>query len=378
MPGIMQDYFQQNMFKDVPNSSLQLSFAGTIMEFFTYASGPIAQALASRFGYTPVIILGVFLMTLGFEMAGFTSQIWHLYLTQGLLFGMGEGLLFVIAMGLVPQWFTRRRGLATGLTACGSGLGGLVFPFVVSPINNTLGVNWTYRILGFLMLGLNIITIIVVKPKYPQPKESHEKQPVRKVFDFEIFKNANYLLWMLASVIQISGFFVPVFFLPSYATSLGASSTQSSAVISVLMAFSFLGRILVGYVGDLIGRLNAHIIFVLLSGICAFLMWTFATSYGVLMAFAVVFGFFSPSYYSLFSPITAMVVGMEKLPTAITFLLLSNGISVFSPSIASAIQGVATEPFITYKMWTGAVYIVGGLLLICLKLRMAKSPWEKL
>lgn len=71
----MQDYFQQSMFKDVPNSSLQLSFAGTIMEFFTYASGPIAQALASRFGYTPVIVLGVFLMTLGFEMAGFTSQV---------------------------------------------------------------------------------------------------------------------------------------------------------------------------------------------------------------------------------------------------------------------------------------------------------------
>lgn len=73
-----------------------------------------------------------------------------------------------------------------------------------------------------------------------------------------------------------------------------------------------------------------------------------------------------------------MVVGMEKLPTAITFLLLSNGISVFSPSIASAIQGAASEPFITYKMWTGAVYIVGGLLLVCLKLRMANSPWQKL
>lgn len=64
------------------------------------------------------------------------------------------------------------------------------------------------------MLGLNIITIIVVKPKYPQRREGHDKQPTRKVFDFEIFKNVNYLIWMLASVVQISGFFVPVFFLP--------------------------------------------------------------------------------------------------------------------------------------------------------------------
>lgn len=45
-------------------------------------------------------------------------------------------------MGILPQWFTKRRGLATGLASSGSGIGGLVLPFILTAVNNTLGIGW--------------------------------------------------------------------------------------------------------------------------------------------------------------------------------------------------------------------------------------------
>lgn len=138
----------------------------------------------------------------------------------------------------------------------------------------------------------------------------------------------------------------------------------------------------------------------MIAGLSCLLIWTFAESYGVLMAFAVVFGFFCASYFSLrkyfscgrncsmerdelifttsilftVSPITATIIGMERYPTAISVLLLSNVISVYGPSIASAVEStVRPQPYLTYKVFTGVVYLLGFLLLVVLKLRMTKS-----
>ncbi|KAI9496816.1 hypothetical protein BDB00DRAFT_785259 [Zychaea mexicana] len=68
---------------------------------------------------------------LGLELAGFTSQIWHLYLTQGVLFGLGSAFLYVSALSVPSQWFNKRRGLGLGIVTYGAGVGGVVLPFVI-------------------------------------------------------------------------------------------------------------------------------------------------------------------------------------------------------------------------------------------------------
>lgn len=118
-------------------------------------------------------------------------------------------------MGVTPQWFNKRRGLAMGLASGGSGIGGLVLPFILTPINNSLGIGWGYRILGFICLGCDVISCLIVKPKYPQRRKKNEKKfSLRDVFNFEVLKDSNYVLWVVASMIALSGFFVPYFFFP--------------------------------------------------------------------------------------------------------------------------------------------------------------------
>lgn len=45
-------------------------------------------------------------------------------------------------MGIAPLWFNKKRGFALGLASGGSGIGGLVLPFIISPLNEKLGIAW--------------------------------------------------------------------------------------------------------------------------------------------------------------------------------------------------------------------------------------------
>ncbi|KAI8096592.1 major facilitator superfamily domain-containing protein [Halteromyces radiatus] len=372
--GVMQEYYQENYFGT--SQQLNLSFVGTIALIFTNICGPLAQILTSMWGYRIVMIIGTLCVSLGLILAGFSSQIWHLYLTQGILFGIGASLMYCTIMGVAPLWFNRRRGIALGITASGSGIGGLVIPFIMTPINESLGPGWTYRILGFICLACDLVAVILVRPRVPVPRQ---RKRLGDIIQLNVLKDGNFLLFCIGSMVALLGYFIPYFFLPSYATLIGLSKLQGSALVAVSSACNFIGRILAGLCADRIGKVNTNIIFTVLGGLSSFLIWTFATNYGTLMAYSVVFGLFCGSYFALLSPITAQLLGFERFPTGLSTMLISNVVSVFGPNIASAIEnGVSAPPYFTYKMFSGAAYITGALILCILKLRLSRNIFAKL
>jgi MFS family permease len=72
------------------------------------------------------IILGIkILAPLSLICASFTTEFWQLYLTQGLMYGVGGAMGFQPAMMIPAQYLRRNRSLAAGISICGSGIGGL-------------------------------------------------------------------------------------------------------------------------------------------------------------------------------------------------------------------------------------------------------------
>ncbi|KAL0138423.1 major facilitator superfamily domain-containing protein [Mucor lusitanicus] len=373
--SIMQDYYHQNLFADNPRALVDLTFVGTLSYVFINGSSPVVQYFVARFGLRPVMIVGSVLITLSLEMAGFASQIWHLYITQGIMYGVGASCMYGTVMSVTPQWFTKHRSVALGIVSGGSGIGGLVVPFIVTPLNSSLGPGWTYRILGFICLFCDIIACICVKERVVRKKE---KKPFFKIIDFGVLRNANFLLFIIASDISLLGYFVPFFFLPAYATYLGLSDAQGSSLIAVCSAMNFVGRLASGYLADRAGRINSNITFTLLTTISCFFIWTFAFDYNSLMGFAVVFGFGCGSYVALMSPISASFLGMEKLASGLSLLMFLNLFTVFGTNISSAIEaGVNSQPFLSYKLFSGVVWLLGTLLLVVLKFKINRNPFAK-
>ncbi|CAO3591173.1 unnamed protein product [Absidia cylindrospora] len=361
--GVMQNYYEQHIFNDTPNAVVALSFVGTLGLCFMRAGGPIAQLLEPKIGCRGILLAGCLCKALGMIMAGFANQIYQLYICQGFLFGLGASLFYYVSLSITPQWFHKRKGLALGVVASGSGMGGLVVPFIMVAVNDSLGVHWTFRILGFICLGMDLTACVLIKENPALKKSRGEQKKLSDIIQLNVLRDTDYVLWVTGSVASLLGYFCPFYFLPSYGRSIGLSNPQGAILIAVASVANFIGRGFTGFCADYLGHLNTNILFSLMAGFSCLLVWTFSYTYASLIGFSFVFGLFCGSYFSLLSPITLQIIGKDKFPTGLSLLLIFNIIGVFGPNIASAIETRLLEtqhyqPYLSYKLFAGACYLL--------------------
>ncbi|KAI8143612.1 major facilitator superfamily domain-containing protein [Fennellomyces sp. T-0311] len=352
-------------------TTLELMTVGSTLNVCLNVFSPVS-VLFVRFGTRFNYAFGSVLMCLGIILSGFSTAVWHLYLTQGLLFGFGASFLYMSIASVIPQWFTTRRGTAMGISSSGTGLGGLALSPMASFLITKYGIRWAFHILGFFSLGICCIGTILVKDRLPS---SYRKNlPIKSPIQFSMFKMSDFNVWLVGAVIALMGYLTPMFYLPKYAASIGINQTDSSNLLGILCAMNAVGRIVLGFVADKIGRLNMYMIASALAGIFSFVIWPFATSYGVLLAYSILWGFTCGTYYALAAPITGSVVGMEKLSSGLSILFIASAISAMGTPIAAAIQQSSPDNgYLGIQMFIGSVYVGGALICLYLKYRLTGS-----
>ena len=108
----------------------------------SYLSGPIASYFTNRYGCRLVTIAGTVLAAAGMALSTVASSIFVLYLTVGVLTGLGFGLIYLPAIVSVSIYFEKKRAFATGIAVCGSGLG----TFLLSPFTKWWGFLSSWRL----------------------------------------------------------------------------------------------------------------------------------------------------------------------------------------------------------------------------------------
>ena len=111
---------------------LQITFSILIV-VQTFLS-PWQGGLVDRFGPRLLLSIGVLVTGLSWVLAAQASSLTMLYLTYGLLGGIGTGIVYVGVIGHMVQWFPDKRGLATGLVAAGYGVGALLTTFPIAAV----------------------------------------------------------------------------------------------------------------------------------------------------------------------------------------------------------------------------------------------------
>src|SRR5689334_20213003 len=106
-------------------------------------AGPFAGSICDYFGHRQSALVGVLVMTLSLVAAAFATEVWQLYLSQGLLYGLGASLTYFASLTLPSQWFKRNRGFVTGISISGGGIGGLWLSPVISKLLISKGLRWT-------------------------------------------------------------------------------------------------------------------------------------------------------------------------------------------------------------------------------------------
>lgn len=159
--------------------------------------------------------------------ASFTTQIWHLILSQGIAFGAGMGFLFTGSVGLVPQWFTRRRSLANSIGTAGSGFGGLTYSLAANAMITNLGLAWAFRILAILAFVVNGSCSFLARDR------NREVGAVHAAFHAVLFRRGEFYLYLAWAFFTILGYIIVVFSIASYAAAVGFSATQGSILAAM-------------------------------------------------------------------------------------------------------------------------------------------------
>ena len=275
---------------------------------------PVATTVIRKCGTRTTLLIGVFFEAASFICASFSTRIWHLFLSQGLLFGWGSGFLFTGSIGILSQWFDRRRSLANGISASGSGFGGLTYNLATNAMIQNLGLPWAFRILAIISFVVNLICALLLKDR--------NKQVGAKVvgFDAKLFRRPEFYLMLGYGFFSMMGYTVLIYSIPNYARSVGMTVKQGSIVGAILNLGQGIGRPPIGYFSDTFGRINMAGATTFFSAVMVLLVWVNAKSFGVLIFYALVGGTVAGTFWTTVAPVMAEVIGLQDLPAGLSIM----------------------------------------------------------
>jgi len=112
-------------------------------------------------------VTGVAFMGIGQLLASFaTHNVAGLFMTAGVMMGIGVSQCFMVASITPAQYFDKKRGTATGIVYAGGGLGGAIISLSLEAGVRNLGVEWTFRLVGFLILSTGLPAAWFLKERF--------------------------------------------------------------------------------------------------------------------------------------------------------------------------------------------------------------------
>jgi OFA family oxalate/formate antiporter-like MFS transporter len=226
----------------------------------------IAGRLQDRFGPFWMAITGGVLVSMGFFLCAYTTSLRYLFLCYGVLGGLGNGFGFATVAPVMAKWFPDKRGLAIGLAFAGYGGGSAIF----GPIANLVlfphfGWRVACMILGGIFLAMTMTGASLMKnpPEGYRPNDSipaHTSRVAPTDYQFtpsEVLRTPTfYLMWLGFGLGSSAGLLIISQLVP-FARSQGIPGVAlATMTLAVGASGNVSGRILSGWLSDVLGRLN--------------------------------------------------------------------------------------------------------------------------
>ncbi|KAJ9357879.1 hypothetical protein DTO027B9_2806 [Paecilomyces variotii] len=356
--GVFQTYYEQAL----PNQTADdIAWIGSIQSFLLMLIGVITGPLFDAGYLKALLTCGTLALSFGLMMTSISTQYWHLMLAQGVCVGLAAGCLFVPSVAVLPQYFKQKRGLANGLAASGSSIGGVIYPIMFHKLQQEIGCPWATRVLGFVALGTCCISLSLLRMRF-MPTEK------RALIQLSAFKEVHYVLFCVAMFLGFLGFYNFLVYVQPYAIQTGiVNDNVGFYLLPMLNAASSFGRIVPNFIADHTGPLNMLAPAATVTGILA-LCWLAVHNAPGIIILAILYGFCSGGFVSL--PPVVMVTltkDIRDLGARLGMFFASIGIAML---IGTPIGGAIlneTHKYMGVQLFTGCSIIAAAILLLTLR-----------
>ncbi|KZV92632.1 MFS general substrate transporter [Exidia glandulosa HHB12029] len=326
--AVFLPYYANVVFPHHANLSL-LSLIGTLATGIMYMAALVVMRVCPRYPWIkrPMMLSGLFISTAALVGAAFSTEPWQLLLTQGVVFSIGGSALYYPATSLLCaifflsstlselcrfEWFVERRGLvcffprcspriyssqASGLILSGTGIGGIVVPFMVNALLYKYGMRSTFLAMAGILCLCVLPILPFLKSRYPANRAASSRQAAR--INYSVFRSIPFWCLLLSNWMQSLGHSVPSLYLPAFASDLHLSGTTGVLVLALLNGASVPGRIFMGFCSDRFDLRIPMLLSCLGSAGAVFFLWGFTNSTGLLVAFALCYGFTGGGFSSM-------------------------------------------------------------------------------
>ena len=375
--GVYQELYESLDGPFANASPAQIDLIGTLGVSLMTIGAPYASAWTKSYSPRTMTWIGATLFALANVLASFGQALWHFQLTQGLLLGCATCLAYIPAVTVAPGWFNQRRGLAMGIVLSGTGVGGTLWAPVLRSLNAEIGFRNTLRLTGGISFILIAASGCVLKwhPNL-EAQNRNEAVPGRSrlrppLANWQVVRSRMFAAQAASAILQAAAYYVPVYFISTYARTLGYSSSAGANFIALSNATSACGKVLLGYFADRLGRLNVLLLCTLLSAISTLALWFPSTtltektnSRELFAAYVVLYSIMAGAYVSLFPTVLVELFGIQHFASVngLLYMLRGFGTLLGTPSAGALIR---SNPYATTRVtgdFKNPSLLIGGLL----------------
>ena len=319
-------------------AAVQVTFSLLIVlqTFFS----PFQGWLVDRFGPQLLIGAGGLLSGLSWVLASYASSLTMLYLTYGLIGGIGTGIVYVGVVGQIVGWFPDRRGFAAGVVAAGYGMGAIMTTFPISNSLAAVGYQLTLLQFGAAFALIGLLAALGLKPPPASMTEDSAGASTGEMLRSPVF----WLLFVMMTMMSTSGLMVTSQ-MAAFAGEFGIAKAMVWGFAALPLALTVdrftngLTRPFFGWVSDRIGRENTMCLAFALEGV-AMALWLATRNdplLFVLLSGLVFFGW--GEIFSLFPSTLTDTFGTRHATRNYGCLYMAQGIgAIFGGPMASLLH----------------------------------------
>ncbi|KAK3092913.1 hypothetical protein FSP39_008808 [Pinctada imbricata] len=344
---------------------------------------PVAGLIEENFGCRVVSILGAVLICFGLGASSFVHDLYLLYLTYGVIAGIGFCFCHVAANVAVNVHFDKRRALAAGITSTGNAVGTILLPIIGYYLIDIYTWRGTFLILAGIglqgmycgvMLPNKISSNKTIKSQNYKENQSknHAKKPENERIEVNlctktrgILSNKKFSIFMFSGICVSLVYFVPFVMLPDMLIEKGMAKTRAVTMITVSGIASILSRIIFGFLSDFPwwNRMLVNGISLVILGISTSTLFIFQDEY-MYFLYSALLGVVTGVFGMYQSVIVVDILGKETVGLAFGYLTLFEGLSVMiGPPIAGQLYDTTNDYGVSF-IASGILFTIGGLLSI--------------
>lgn len=296
--------FFENFAKEFAAQRADVSWIFGLCGLVYFVLGAGGGMLADRWGPRLVCMTGMVFIAMGLFLTSLAQSLTTVYLSYGLLVGLGIAFVYTPSIASVQPWFNKRRGLASGIASSGVGAGTLILPVVVSYLLTEI--NWREALqmmsLGVLLIGLTAGFLLKRAPNL----SGNTSGQLPGLTLSAALKTPSFKWLYMGTLLGAPVMFVPFAHISAAARDAGVPDAQAVGLVGLIGIGSLVGRFAIGWLADRMGRIKTLMLMQGLMGL-SYLVWAGAQDRWVFAVFALWFGL---SYGSIVSLLPAICMDL--------------------------------------------------------------------